>query len=133
MTKTYTLRDGSTFTVTAKNKRKSKHWGQEHFAYTIVIERDGLTYKTTYHDSAMNFYHNQGATEQMINSALNCVVMDYYAYDSNRDFNDFIDEYGYDYEDENGVKAYNGCFEAYTYLKRLFSIEEIDEIAEMTD
>ena len=133
MTKTYTLKSGEQFTVTAKNKRKSNHWGQEHFAYTIVIERDGLTYKTTYHDSAMNFYHNQGATEQMINSALNCVVMDYYAYDSNDALYDFLNEYGYDYEDDKGIKAYIGCFEAYIYLSRMFSIEEIDEISEMTD
>lgn len=130
---TFTLGNGDSFTVTAKNKRKSTHWGQEHYAYTIVIERNGLEYKTTFHDSAVNYWHNRGPSEQMLKSALDSVLMDYNAYDSNKEFNDFIDEYGYDYEDEKGVKAYIGCFETYTYLNRLFTLEELNEIAEMVD
>ena len=133
MTKEYFFKSGESFKVTAKNKRKSNQWGQPHFAYTIVIERDGLTYKTTYHDSPMNYWHGHGADEQMLNSALDSILMDANSYDSNKILCDFMDEYGYDYEENKGVEAYVDCFEVYTYLNRMFTLEEQGEINEMVD
>ena len=133
MTREFALKSGATFKVTAKNKRKSNQWGQTHFAYTIVIVRDGLEYKTTYHDSPMNYWHNHGADERMLLSAIDSILMDSHSYEENTNLCDFMDEYGYDYEEEKGVKAYLGCFEAYTYINRMFTLEEQMEIEEMVD
>lgn len=133
MTKEYFFKSGASFKVTAKNKRKSNHWGQTHYAYTIVLQRDGLEYKTTYHDSPMNYYHNRGADEKMLLSALDSILMDGHSYEENTNLNDFLAEYGYDYEDKEGVKAYLGCLDVYTNLNKMFSIEEQMEIEEMVD
>ena len=132
MTKTYVMQDGSTFKVTAKNKRKSHKWGQEHYAYTIVLVRNGMRLTFPFHDSAYNMARGKGADEQMLNQAMDAILLDYDAYDYNRTIDEFIEEFGYDREDMAKVsKIYNECMETYFNLNKLFTTEEMNEINEM--
>lgn len=133
MTKTYTLSSGTQVKVTAKNKRVSNHWGHLHYAYTIVIDVDGDTYKTTFHDSGMNYSRGVSYPKDLINSAVNCTMLDADSYDHNPTLEEFLDEYGYDWEDENGYKAFAGCREAYERISRMLTLDEQNELVEMTD
>lgn len=132
MTKTYTLSDRTSFKVTAKNKRKSNKWGQEHYAYTIVLEYDGMRLTFPFHDSAYNMARGKGADEQMLNQAIDAILMDYDAYDYNRTIDEFIEEFGHDREDMAKVsKIYDECRETYFNLSKLFTIEQLNEINEI--
>ena len=133
MTKTYTLSNGKTVKVTAKNKRKSTKWGQEHFAYTLTMEVDDKMYKTTFHDSAVNCWHGIGATEKMIDSAIYCIIMDYDSYDYNPVLEDFIDEYGYDPEEKTGRIVYEDCKATYEALNQMFTRSEMEELYDLAD
>ena len=133
MTKTYTLSTGKAVKVTAKNKRKSKKWGQEHYAYTFTLEADDKMYKDTFHDSAINFIRGIGATKEMIDSIVYCVIMDYDSYDYNPDLDDFINEYGYDREESTGRNVYESCRATYEALNQMFTRAELEELYNLAD
>lgn len=132
MTKTYTLSNGTEVKVTAKNKRVAKKFmDAEHYAYTITIEVDDKMFKTTFHDSVRNYQFGKGATKEMIDTALDCILMDYDSYDYNQNLQDFMDEYGYDPEDNTGEKVFNACKATFNALNEMFSREDLNELNEM--
>lgn len=132
MTKIYTLSTGKQVKVTAKNKRVAKKFfGQEHYAYTITIEVDDKVFKTTFHDSINNYRRGKGATSEMIDTAVDCIGMDYDSYDYNPDLNDFLDEYGYDPEEDKGRKVYEACKATFNALNQMFTREEMGELSDI--
>lgn len=132
MTKTYDLPDGRKVKVTAKNKRVAKKFmNAEHYAYTITVEVDDKMFKTTFHDSVRNYQLGKGATEEMIDTALDCILMDYDSYDYNPNLQDFMDGYGYDPEDNTGEKVFNACKATFNALNEMFSREDLNELNEM--
>lgn len=134
MTKTYELPNGTKVKVTAKNKRVAKKFmNAEHYAYTITIEAGDKMFKTTYHDSIRNYNIGKGATEEMIDTALDCILMDYDSYDYNPDLNDFMDEYGYDPEDDKGEKVYKACKATFDALNAMFTRQELEDLTNMVD
>lgn len=134
MTKTYELPNGTKVKVTAKNKRVAKKFmNAEHYAYTITIEVGDKMFKTTYHDSIRNYNIGKGATEEMIDTALDCILMDYDSYDYNPDLNDFMDEYGYDPEDDKGEKVYKACKATFNALNAMFTRQELEDLTNMVD
>jgi hypothetical protein len=134
MTKTYELPNGTKVKVTAKNKRVAKRFmNAEHYAYTITIEVGDKMFKTTYHDSIRNYNIGKGATEEMIDTALDCILMDYDSYDYNPDLNDFMDEYGYDPEDDKGEKVYKACKATFDALNAMFTRQELEDLTNMVD
>jgi hypothetical protein len=134
MTKTYELPNGTKVKVTAKNKRVAKKFmNAEHYAYTITIEVGDKMFKTTYHDSIRNYQLGKGATKEMIDTALDCILMDYDSYDYNPDLNDFMDEYGYDPEDDKGEKVYKACKATFDALNAMFTRQELEDLANMVD
>lgn len=134
MTKTYELPNGTKVKVTAKNKRVAKKFmNAEHYAYTITIEVGDKMFKTTYHDSIRNYNIGKGATEEMIDTALDCILMDYDSYDYNPDLNDFMDEYGYDPEDDKGEKVYKACKATFDALNAMFTRQELEDLTNMVD
>lgn len=131
MTKEFKLSGGKTIKVTAKNKRVAKKFqgGQEHYAYTIIFEVVGnpIAFKSPYHDSVYNYSRGKGIDEDMIKSAVYCILMDAYSYDECRDVNDFCNEFGY--EDPNeGQRVYNACRDTHEIINNLLSKEEIEEL-----
>jgi hypothetical protein len=134
MTKTYELPNGTKVKVTAKNKRVAKKFmNAEHYAYTITIEVGDKMFKTTYHDSIRNYNIGKGATEEMIDTALDCILMDYDSYDYNPGLSDFMDEYGYDPEDDNGEKVYKACKATFDALNAMFTRQELEDLTNMVD
>lgn len=128
MTKTYTLSNGKVVKATAKNKRVTKKFhGREHYSYTIVLESDGHYFKTTYHDSVYNYNHNKGATEETINDAVYCIVLDADSYIANPDYNEFVNEFGYD-DEKTGRKAYEACKKTFEGLSAMFTEDEVDSL-----
>lgn len=132
MTKTYDLPDGRKVKVTAKNKRVAKKFmNAEHYAYTITVEVDDKVFKTTFHDSVRNYQFGKGATKEMIDTALDCILMDYDSYDYNPNLQDFMDEYGYDPEENTGEKVFNACKATFNALNEMFSREDLNKLSEM--
>ena len=132
MTREFTFKDGTPFKVTAKNKRKSHKWGQEHYAYTIVIEnKDGKRYSDTYHDNYNNMARGVGATEKMLKDAIGAMISDAYCYRNNPSFTKFVNAYGGD--DEvigEATKVCAGCLAIYQGLFKLFAEEQLEELYE---
>jgi hypothetical protein len=133
MTKTYTLKDGRQVKVTAKNKRESNKWGMTHFAYTIVIEFEGKTFKDTFHDSHVNWRNGKGATKEMIDDAVDCTIEDADAYDFHRGLDDFINAFGYDSQEKEGAEVYYACKKTCEALMEMFTYEELSELTELTN
>ena len=127
------LKNGITLRVTAKNKRKSNKWGQEHYAYTIVIDNGrGVTWKDTYHDSAYNMAKGKGATKEMLLDAVGCMVMDAYAYLNHKDNAFlFLVDYGYgDEEKGEGMRAYFSCQDTYGAFEWMVGKDGLEELYE---
>ena len=134
MTKTYDLPDGRKAKVTANNKRVAKKFmNAKHYAYTITIEVGDKMFKTTFHDSVRNYNIGKGATEEMIDNALECILMDYDSYDYNRNLQDFMDEYGYDPEESTGEKVFNACKATFEGLNAMFSREDLTALNKAVD
>lgn len=134
MTKTYDLPDGRKVKVTAKNKRVAKKFmNAEHYAYTITVEVDDKMFKTTFHDSVRNYQLGKGATKEMIDNALDCILMDSDSYDYNRNLQDFMDEYGYDPEENTGEKVFNACKATYEALSIMMTREEMNDLVEVLE
>lgn len=134
MVQNYTLSSGKQVKVTAKNKRVAKKFmNAEHYAYTVTVEVDDKMFKTTFHDSIRNYLDGKGATKQMIDTAVYCIVMDYDSYDYNPVLEDFVNEYGYDPEDNKGEKVYKACKATYEALNEMFTREELSELYDLAD
>jgi len=132
MVQTFNI-NGREVKVTAKNKRVAKKWGGAHYAYTITIEVDDKLFKTTFHDSVMNYMRRQGMTKETLYTALDCIFMDYDSYDYNPNLGDFMDEYGYDPEEDEGEKVFNACKQTYNALNAMFSREDLNAFTEAVD
>ena len=133
MTKTYKLSNEKTVKVTAKNKRKSSKWGGEHYAYTITMEVDDKMFKTTFHDSIYNYSRGTGATKEMIDNAVYCIIMDSDSYKYNQNLQDFVSEYGYDPEEPTGVSVFQACREVYEAISQMFTEAELEELYNLVD
>lgn len=107
---------------------------EPHYAYSIAIRKDGKSKSFTFHDSIYNYRRNQGPTEEMINNAVDCILSDAFSYKNAADVYDFAEEFGYDpYEEYDIVKKiYNACGKTYNKLRDLFSLEDMEELSDIT-
>lgn len=127
----FTLPDGKQVKVTAKNKRVAKKFfDKEHYAYTLTVEVDDKMLKTTYHDSVANYNKGQGATQEMIENALYCVILDADSYYNAPNYLEFIDAFGYE-DDDHGKRVFNACKATYDELYTMLSGEEVDILYDM--
>lgn len=135
MTNTYTLSNGRIVKASLTNKRIAKKFhNEEHFAYTLTIEVDDKMFKTTFHGSVMDYRHNVRVSKSMIDTALDCVILDYDSYDYNRNLRDFLDEYGYlDGDEERGERIYLACRGTFVALNEMFTREELNELTDMVN
>jgi len=132
MERIFTLSDGRLVKVSAKNRRTSTIWSDTHYAYTITVTCGNDSYKTTFHDSPMNYNHGVKVTMGMLDDALYCLLSDYDAYDSNPTYRDFAISFGYEDEKE-GMKAYKTCKAAYDGLSAMFSRSDLSELNSMVN
>lgn len=127
----FTLPNGKEVKVTAKNKRVAKKFfDKEHYAYTLTVEVDDKMLKTTYHDSVANYEKRRGATREMIENALYCVILDADSYLNAPNYLEFIDTFGY--EDNNyGKRVFSACKATYDELYAMLTGEEVDALYKM--
>jgi hypothetical protein len=98
--------------------------------YKLIIVAYGEKFTTTYHNSVVNY--GKPIKEQDINDAVDCIVGDFMAYKDYPNINEFLHEFGYDFDDEveykRGVRAYNGCCSTYVRLGQMFTADEVIEL-----
>lgn len=89
--------------------------------YSVTLKYNGNSITMKYHDN----YLNEGDRDDF----LYALLMDSLAYENCYNLADFMDEFGYGYEDKDKAKkAYKACERQYNKLHRLFTQEEIDEL-----
>ena len=135
MQKTYTLSNGTIIIVKAINKREActKSFNHRHYAYTIHFIVGNNKYAFTFHDSAYNFCKRIGATEQMIDDAVNCIISDARSYSNYTNFYDFCNAFGYEIHDGEGYRVWNACAKTCEKLEEMLNSEEIDELYSITE
>ena len=134
MIKVYKLSNGRQVKVHLQKKGESDsffgkpNWWQD--VYKIIFDFGYGKFTTTFHNSAANYH--KPIKENDIDNAVDCVVNDFLAYKDYPNINDFLHNFGYDFDDEEeykrGVKAYNGCCSIYVRLGQLTTADELIEI-----
>lgn len=135
MEKIYTLSNGTIVKVKATNKREActKSFNHRHYAYTITFMANDKKFSTTFHDSAYNYCKRIGATEDMINDAVNCIISDAQSYSNYTNFYDFCNAFGYEIHEGEGYRVWNACAKICEKLEDMFNSEEISELYSMTE
>lgn len=130
MEKVYKLDSGKEINVKATRQRISERLlDGRHYAYSMVFSINGERASFTFHDSIYHYMNNIGATEEMIDNAVQCITEDAIAYEQNNGVREFMEEFGYDVEDyHKAERTYEACGKTYNKLLKLMSINEIYEL-----
>lgn len=89
--------------------------------YSVVLKYNGNSITMLFHDN----YRNESEKDEF----LYALLMDAMAYENCFNLADFMDEFGYGYDQrEEAEKAYKACERQYKKLHRLFTEEEIEEL-----
>lgn len=100
---------------------KSKKTGGNE--YSVVLKYNGNSITMLYHDN----YKNESDKDEF----LYALLMDSLAYENCFNLADFMDEFGYDYDQKDkALKDYEACARQYNKLHRLFTEEEIEQLQE---
>jgi hypothetical protein len=94
---------------------QSKTFSPFHTRFKCKIKVDGLQY-------SFDYQCNLAVTEPNLVDCLRCVLMDAFAYDDMKDYDEYYNEYGGDY------KSYKACKKTSKTLHRLFSDAEIEQL-----
>ena len=129
----YKLSTGKEITVSSTNKGTSNALlGDTHYRYLIKFVVGDISVSFTFHDSIYNYRKGITANKQMIDSAVDCIISDGFAFANNSKLANFLIEYGYDdYNYTEGKKCYNGCMDTWYKLLKIMSEEEISELFEI--
>ena len=91
--------------------------------YSVVLKYNGNCITMLFHDN----YKNDSGKDDF----LYALLMDGLAYENCYNLADFMDEFGYDYDQKDKAqKAYKACERQYNKLHRLFTDEEIEQLQE---
>lgn len=91
--------------------------------YSVVLKYNGNSISMLFHDN----YKNESGKDEF----LYALLMDAMAYENCFNLADFMNEFGYDYEDEDKAeKVYKACERQNNKLHRLFTYEEINRLQE---
>lgn len=91
--------------------------------YSVVLKYNGNSITMLYHDN----YKNESGK----NEFLYALLLDGLAYENCYNLADFMDEFGYDYDNlDKAKKAYKACERQCKKLHRLFTEEEIEQLQE---
>ena len=91
--------------------------------YSVVLKYNGNSITMLFHDN----YKNESGKDDF----LYALLMDGMAYENCFNLADFMDEFGYDYEDKDKAqKVYKACERQNNKLHRLFTYDEINRLQE---
>ena len=89
--------------------------------YSVVLKYNGNSITMLYHDN----YKNESDKDNF----LYALLLDGLAYENCYNLADFMDEFGYDYDNlDKAKKAYKACERQCEKLYRLFTHEEIEQL-----
>ena len=89
--------------------------------YSVVLKYNGNSITMLFHDN----YLNESGKDEF----LYALLMDAMAYENCSNLADFMDEFGYGYEQKKEAeKTYKACESQYKKLHRLFTEEEIKQL-----
>ena len=89
--------------------------------YSVTLKYKGGCISMLFHDN----YKNESGKDDF----LYALLMDGLAYENCYNLADFMDEFGYDYDDKDkATKAYRACERQNKKLHRLFNFEEIQQL-----
>lgn len=133
MIKIYKLSDGTEVKVHLQKKGECNNWFGLgwHDLYRVIMDFGYGKFTTTFHNSPANYH--KPIKEEDIDGAVECIIDDFLAYKENPNINDFLHNFGYDFDDEveykRGVRAYNGCCSTYVRLGQYVKAEELIELS----
>lgn len=133
MIKIYKLSDGTEVKVHLQKKGECNNWFGLgwHDLYRVIMDFGYGKFTTTFHNSPANYH--RPIKEEDIDCAVECIIDDFLAYKDFPNINDFLHNFGYDFDDEEeykrGVRAYNGCCSTYVRLGQCVKAEELIELS----
>lgn len=135
MIKIYELSNGKEVKVHLQKKCESNSffgkWTAWHDVYRIIMDFGYGTFTSTFHNSPVNYH--KPIKDVDIDCAVECMIDDFLAYKENPNINDFMHNFGYDFDDseeyKRGVRAYNGCCSTYVRLGQLVKADELIELS----
>ena len=101
---------------------KSKRFTDYHDIYKCVIKYNGKQCSFKYQTNT----HANG--EPKLAEVLECLVSDMGFYETSKDIFDFACKLGYDYDNPDCKKAYEGCKRTSEALHRIFTDDELGMI-----
>lgn len=91
-----------------------------HVKYDVTIEYNGISYTTEY----------QTTQNVKKDDVIYCLLMDASSYEFTPNLYDFLREFGYNNDIEQGVHAFEGCKQTFENLNIIFTTEELEKIRE---
>lgn len=108
----------------------NRYWNDNIYRDTYqitVVANNNLIYFRFY-DSIYNTQNKIKLTKDRINEAFDSFLADAISYEQNQNYIDFIDEFGYEYDDFNSKQIFYACKQAYEKCLKLMTTEKMYEI-----
>lgn len=102
---------------------KLDEWQQKAHPYTVTLKYDRKQMTTAF------FMGPALSHEPTLEDVMPCLLMDYYSYQNNTDFEDFCNEFGYDSDSRKAESTYKAVCKNGKKLENLFGFD-IDKISE---
>ena len=108
----------------------NRHWNDNIYrdTYQITVGANNNLIYFRFYDSIYNTQNKIKLTKDRINEAFFSFINDAIIYEHNQNYIDFIDEFGYEYDDFNSKQIFYACKQAYEKCLKLMTKEKMYEI-----
>ena len=96
------------------------------YRVTLTNTETGYKFTTSYNNSRAN-----GECRPDINDIIYCLLSDRSCYNSCIDFNDFVDNFGYENNAKRAYRAFTGCQKTALDLENLLTPEQLEQLSEL--
>jgi hypothetical protein len=115
----------TTLTIERANPQTEPIWKGPHgYQYKVTLQNDRGKYTFDFWDSLAA--KEEGRAKPSAYSVLACLDQLYAD-----DFEDFCNEFGYDSDSRTAEKTYNAMLEQDRHLRKLFTLDELEKLAEV--
>lgn len=104
---------------------KSKYAYNPVYKYYVKLSYNGNSSNFTYYESIYNFQKNVPLNKKDV---LYCLLSDMNCFEYTQNLQNFLDEFGYDDNIKQGIKAYKGCKLNSEKLHKIFSSDELEQL-----
>lgn len=96
------------------------------YRVTLANTETGYKFTTSYNNSRAN-----GERKPDVNDIIYCLLSDRSCYNSCIDFNDFVDNFGYENDAKQAYRAFTGCQRTAVNLENLLNPEQLEQLDEL--